>query len=348
MAATATSETVVFRCDHDVLVVTILSESMLSGKALKDFQQQVTQQLGAAKQGVVVECSRLVQGVSSEFLGALVRLRMECVQRRQTVCLCGVRGQLQEAIRVCAFDQVIPVYPNQNEAIKALGSFSEWEKASMASVAQHEASRCRSGATEGWPELLVSRRGKAIVAASLVFFAVTVGGAWSFLSGSPGRPDRMPSRWQQTQPVQLTGRVSYVGRGVTLADTGSAVVAWPARVIPAKKFSVSGKQLFEPGLSPAKETPIGPFVARTDANGRFQMDVRIPPGGACDYYVLALSKNAPARGTIDPGQQAVLDLYFASPSDLLGEYRYDLKRYEVSLGLGVEVDFVLRPVATPR
>lgn len=342
MPITAHSEVVVFRCDHELLIATILAESMSPGTPLIDFQKKVMESLGGAERGLVVDCTRLTLHVSSAFLGVLTRLRLECVQQGKVVCLCGVHGQLQEAIRICCFDRIIPVYANQKEAVKQLGSFSEWEKASIASVDQYESAKRQRREPWNWPKPPLLHRRAGMIATTVALSALVFGGAWVFLSGPPSAERQLLARWRQAKPVQLGGSVRYVDRGVELAGTGNVILAWPATLIPQNKLSFTDQQLLTAEIPATAESPIGPFQARVDASGRFQTEVRVLPGADCDYYVLAVSNHASRRDAIDPSDRAVLALYFSQPEQLLGKHRYGLKRCEVSLGQPSEIDFVLR------
>jgi anti-anti-sigma regulatory factor len=159
MPVTPLSQTVTFRCDHDVLVATIVTDSLLSEVSIVDLQRKTLERLGEAERGFVVDCSRLSQHISSRFLGVLFRLRIECMQQGKPFCLCGVRPRLQEALRICHFEDKIQTYASQKDAVAALGSFTEWEKVSMASVAQHDATVRARRKSENWlTEMATDRR----------------------------------------------------------------------------------------------------------------------------------------------------------------------------------------------
>ncbi len=344
MTITANSQSVVFRHDHDVLVAMIVTDSMLSGKPLFEFEQTIQDHLAEAMRGVVVDCSRLSKNVSSQFLGALARLRIECMQQGQTVCLCGVHGHLREAIRVCCFDQLIPIYASQKEAIAALGDFSEWEKVSMASVAQHEASRRAKHEPASWLTKLATDPRAMIIslAVGICTVLVAVAGVWFFASGPATGQNPLLARWKNADSVPLSGKLNYVSRGVELADPGGAIVAWPVAFVPKKKYECTSAHLFANESGAVAPTPTGPFVARADASGKFRTEIRVLPAATCDYYVLAISNSASGPTSITPSDEAILSLYFVDPGQLVGGRRYVLRRCEIQAGQSQEIDCLLR------
>jgi hypothetical protein len=170
---------------------------------------------------------------------------------------------------------------------------------------------------------------------------LVLGGGWRLFAGRSSGKSQMMARWKQAQPVQLQGSVKYSHRSVKLADTDSAIVAWPASFVPDRKFSLSGDQLFAADVARMPDDPMGPFFARVDAQGEFRTQINVLPGMPCDYYVLVVSTNAPGRSSVADNDRAVLRLYFADPDILLGGRRYSLKRCEISSGQEFEIDFLL-------
>ena len=76
----------------------------------------------------------------------------------------------------------------------------------------------------------------------------------------------------------------------TSSDGGSIVIAWPAGLVPDPKFNLVESFLFDATNEPPQLAPSGPFIAKTQPNGTFILEIPVPQN-SCDYNLVIVSAN---------------------------------------------------------
>jgi anti-anti-sigma factor len=65
---------------------------------------------------LVINFSRVTQ-LTSAFLGRLITLNKSLKQAGITLRLCSMSPQIEEAFRICKFQKLIPLFPNEEKAL---------------------------------------------------------------------------------------------------------------------------------------------------------------------------------------------------------------------------------------
>lgn len=144
-------------------------------------------------------------------------------------------------------------------------------------------------------------------------------------------------------PFVLSGEIVYAtAGGRNLPDDGSVVIALPMdqRPSPTGKAPINGLRPGDPIPRDDSDNlriiqSIGGAYARTDTAGRYRFT--LPDGGR--YFVLIVSKNKyrPAGEERDKADIAQLGNYLLTPTELLGESKYEWR--EVTIRKNESIDF---------
>lgn len=313
--------------DHEVLVAKVLVHTLVASRSLEEVQQEIVARIGDAHEALVVDCSSLDR-TSAEFLGNLVKLRRMCAERRLGFGVCGLHGALGEAFIASELSKFVSAYPTPREAVLALGEFSDWERATIeAATRQDDSAGEGTAAREAWKAAGAWRT--AAVAAVAILLASTL--LWrAFFSASTSERERKDAVWRTAAPAVIEGRVER--RGAT-AEAGAVVVAWPADIAWQEPSELARDDLFAADGPPRLLSLTGPFLARSDEQGRFFVQVRTPQGSEADYHLLVLSASLAPEGRLSEDDRALIGRYFADPARLIGLGRYRLERCRVVAGV---------------
>jgi len=184
------------------------------------------------------------------------------------------------------------------------------------------------------PRSVVYAQGILLAVVGLVAFVL----GW-MMRGS----ERVPPAAGAAQPCRLSGAVRYLARsGQELPDDGAVVLVLPTdeRPAPTNKADIAGLRPGDPLPRGDSDNlriiyAIGGAYARTDAEGRYQLQV--PNFGK--YHVLILSKNA-VRDEAEQLERidiAQLGRYVQPPTELLGDSKYSWR--EITLRGDRALDF---------
>jgi hypothetical protein len=170
------------------------------------------------------------------------------------------------------------------------------------------------------PRYAVYLQGGLLAVVAFVAFVIGLLAGGTLLGGRP-EP-------RQSQTCVISGSVTYASGPRQLPDEGAVVAVVPQSPSrPDEKAPIDGLRPDDPlpaadhrGLAIIRE--LGGGYARTDAGGRFQ--IQVPATGR--YLVLVISREKQARSPNDPNTADIVKLgpYFKDAADLLGDRRYQL------------------------
>ncbi len=238
----------------------------------------------------------------------------------------------------------VPVeQPNHVDAVEPVPAVIVDDAGAAASAAS-PLSRLR-GKTEAPDYVLVSRQRiqayvLLLIGTGLVAFVLgweTAGSRWPDTTASSGTGAKTPG-----DPVLLTGRVHFAGKGKPLApDAGAVVIALPLEP-PKERVAVEGLRPWNTSLISRKEATdqiarLGGAFAQADADGSF--NVVVPRPG--EYRLLIISNNLARPATITARPNRGIDeldvkgigQYCDRPADLIGPQAYLWTRVEVRPGM---------------
>ena len=101
--------------DAIVLEVTGRLDSAASSNLLKCIQDYIEE----GERKIVLDCSQL-DAISSEGLATFVQAKSRLKKLGGSISLAGVKGGVAEVIRIVHFDKLFNMFPNVDEATKAL------------------------------------------------------------------------------------------------------------------------------------------------------------------------------------------------------------------------------------
>jgi hypothetical protein len=170
------------------------------------------------------------------------------------------------------------------------------------------------------PRYVLYLQGGLLGIVALVAFAIGMLAGGAILTQPPA-----PAA---AQACVIRGSVTYASGPRQLPDEGAVIAILPqSQTKPDEKAPVAGLRPDDPtpgdtnrGIAILRE--IGGAYARTDANGRFELQV--PDRGR--YLVLVVSNRSLLRSVeqIQTGDILKIGPYFDNAADLLGNHRYQL------------------------
>ena len=115
---------IVLRLERGVLVAR-LSDCRLTDLArVQTIAETIRGEFDRVEIGVLVECSQMIHEVTSQFLGMLVRLRKEALDKNLSFGVCGLKGTLREAFTIAQLARLIPVFECPEGVLENLGGFA--------------------------------------------------------------------------------------------------------------------------------------------------------------------------------------------------------------------------------
>jgi hypothetical protein len=184
------------------------------------------------------------------------------------------------------------------------------------------------------PRYVIYLQGALLAVVALIAFAIGMTMESTFVA-PPGPP---------AQACEVTGSVTYASGPRSRADDGAVVILLPLKPRkPAAKAPIRGLRPDDPspsgdnkGLAILRE--VGGGYARTDANGRFQIDV----ASRGRYLLVAISHDKRSRSGSAPQPEDVAKLapFFDNAAELLGQRQYQLSQETIrgDLHLGIMFD----------
>ena len=115
---------IALRLDRGVLVARPSDCRLTDLSRVQTIAETIRGEFGRAEIGVLVECSQLIYEVTSQFLGMLVRLRKEALDKNLSLGVCGLQGTLRDAFTVAQLMRIIPVFEGPESVFDNLAAFA--------------------------------------------------------------------------------------------------------------------------------------------------------------------------------------------------------------------------------
>ena len=106
--------------EHEPGVIVLRLSGVAGERSAEQLRKALSAALEDAPRCVVLNLSGLRQ-MSSASLGRLVAAIKRLREAGGQLVLCGARPPVSDALRLLHLDEIVPLYPSEEEALRALG-----------------------------------------------------------------------------------------------------------------------------------------------------------------------------------------------------------------------------------
>ena len=99
------------------LTIKLNSRSILDPSEVTKTVDEIRSEIKESPAKVIVLDFSNVYQVSSQMLGQLLPLRALCKERKGELRICGMKGSVLKAFKICRMDKVIPLFTDESHAI---------------------------------------------------------------------------------------------------------------------------------------------------------------------------------------------------------------------------------------
>lgn len=125
MVQTLTTQYVVCKVEHGVLIAQVVRPKLVSDAVAKEVEDQILNHFPSATNGVVIDCSQLTGHVTSCFVNMLVKLQIKAKKGEVQYAVTGINGFLSQVLEMTNLCKVVPRFPTLADAVAEFGEFDD-------------------------------------------------------------------------------------------------------------------------------------------------------------------------------------------------------------------------------